>query len=57
MFIPKISEFTIRRYANAKSFQRGEAYYEAGAVLPSPNVVISFTQKLRAVKLNPIVSA
>ncbi|QSJ16358.1 SWIM zinc finger domain-containing protein [Nostoc sp. UHCC 0702] len=32
MFIPKISEFTIRRYANAKSFQRGEAYYKAGAV-------------------------
>ncbi|MBW4614164.1 MAG: SWIM zinc finger domain-containing protein [Desmonostoc vinosum HA7617-LM4] len=33
MCIPKISEFTIRRYANAKSFQRGEAYYEAGAVI------------------------
>ncbi len=32
MSIPQISEFTIRRYANAKSFQRGEAYYEAGAV-------------------------
>lgn len=32
MFIPKISEFTIRRHANAKSFQRGEAYYKAGAV-------------------------
>ncbi len=33
MLIPKLSEFTIRRNANAKSFQRGEAYYEADAVL------------------------
>ncbi|WP_341530453.1 SWIM zinc finger family protein [Nostoc sp. UHCC 0302] len=33
MSIPNISEFTIRRHANAKSFQRGEAYYEAGAVI------------------------
>jgi uncharacterized Zn finger protein len=32
MSIPQISEFTIRRHANAKSFQRGEAYFEAGAV-------------------------
>ncbi|MBD2561848.1 MULTISPECIES: SWIM zinc finger family protein [Nostoc] len=32
MSIPQISEFTIRRHSNAKSFQRGEAYYEAGAV-------------------------
>jgi uncharacterized Zn finger protein len=32
MSIPSISEFTIRRNANAKSFQRGEAYYESGAV-------------------------
>ncbi|MBN3949175.1 MAG: SWIM zinc finger domain-containing protein [Nostoc sp. NMS7] len=32
MSIPQISEFTIRRHANAKSFQQGEAYYEAGAV-------------------------
>ncbi|MBD6615996.1 SWIM zinc finger domain-containing protein [Komarekiella sp. 'clone 1'] len=32
MSIPPISEFTIRRNANAKSFQRGEAYYESGAV-------------------------
>jgi uncharacterized Zn finger protein len=32
MSIPKISEFTIRRYANAKSYQRGEAYFESGAV-------------------------
>ncbi|MFW9262531.1 SWIM zinc finger family protein [Nostoc sp. CALU 546] len=32
MSIPQISEFTIRRHANAKSFQRGEAYYKAGAV-------------------------
>jgi uncharacterized Zn finger protein len=32
MSIPQISEFIIRRHANAKSFQRGEAYYEAGAV-------------------------
>ena len=32
MSIPQISEFTIHRHANAKSFQRGEAYYEAGAV-------------------------
>ncbi|MBE9006275.1 SWIM zinc finger domain-containing protein [Fortiea sp. LEGE XX443] len=32
MSIPKISEFTIRRYANGKSYQRGEAYYESGAV-------------------------
>ncbi|MBD3881682.1 SWIM zinc finger domain-containing protein [Phormidium tenue FACHB-886] len=27
-----ISEATIRRYANDKSFQRGEAYFQAGAV-------------------------
>jgi len=33
MFIDKLSEFTIRRHANAKSCQKGEAYYEAGAVL------------------------
>ncbi|MBD2199322.1 MULTISPECIES: SWIM zinc finger family protein [Calothrix] len=33
MLIPKLSEFTIRRNASAKSFQRGEAYYEADAVL------------------------
>lgn len=33
MLIPKLSEFTIRRNANAKSFQRGEAYYEADAVI------------------------
>ncbi|WP_179198008.1 SWIM zinc finger domain-containing protein [Nostoc sp. T09] len=33
MLIPKLSEFTIRRNANAKSFQRGEAYYEADAVM------------------------
>ncbi len=33
MLIPKLSEFTIRRHANAKSFQRGEAYYEADAVM------------------------
>jgi uncharacterized Zn finger protein len=33
MLIPKLSEFTIRRNASAKSFQRGEAYYEANAVL------------------------
>lgn len=32
MSFPNISEFTVRRYANAKSFQRGEAYFEAGAV-------------------------
>lgn len=32
MSLPQISEFTVRRYANAKSFQRGEAYFEAGAV-------------------------
>lgn len=32
MSIPQITEFTIRRHANVKSFQRGEAYYEAGAV-------------------------
>jgi uncharacterized Zn finger protein len=33
MLIPKLSEFTIRRNANAKSFQRGEAYYQADAVI------------------------
>ncbi|MBW4563818.1 MAG: SWIM zinc finger domain-containing protein [Mojavia pulchra JT2-VF2] len=33
MLIPNFSEFTIRRNANAKSFQRGEAYYEADAVI------------------------
>ncbi|WP_414755218.1 SWIM zinc finger family protein [Anabaena sp. CCY 9910] len=33
MSLPQISEFTVRRYANAKSFQRGEAYFEAGAVI------------------------
>ncbi|MEA5507080.1 SWIM zinc finger domain-containing protein [Halotia wernerae UHCC 0503] len=32
MSLPSISEFTIRRHANTKSFQRGEAYYQAGAV-------------------------
>jgi uncharacterized Zn finger protein len=33
MFISKLSEFTIRRHANAKSCQKGEVYYEAGAVI------------------------
>jgi uncharacterized Zn finger protein len=32
MAMPKISEATIRRNANAKSFERGEAYYRAGSV-------------------------
>ncbi|MEH2173993.1 SWIM zinc finger family protein [Nostoc sp.] len=44
MSIPKISEFTIRRHANAKSFQRGEAYYNAGAV----NAVIQRGHRLQA---------
>ncbi|NDJ22888.1 SWIM zinc finger domain-containing protein [Nostoc sp. B(2019)] len=44
MSIPTISEFTIRRNANAKSFQRGEAYYESGAV----NVVIQRGHRLHA---------
>ncbi|BAZ32224.1 zinc finger SWIM domain-containing protein [Cylindrospermum sp. NIES-4074] len=33
MSISNISEFTIRRHTNTKSFQRGEAYYTGGAVL------------------------
>lgn len=33
MSMLNFSEFTIRRHANTKSFQRGEAYYEGGAVL------------------------
>ncbi|MBK1990669.1 SWIM zinc finger domain-containing protein [Sphaerospermopsis aphanizomenoides BCCUSP55] len=33
MSIPLFSEFTIRRHANAKSFQKGEAYYDVGAVI------------------------
>ncbi|MBN3889788.1 MAG: SWIM zinc finger domain-containing protein [Nostoc sp. JL31] len=45
MSIPQISEFTIRRHANAKSFQRGEAYYNAGAV----NAVIQRGHLLQAV--------
>ena len=44
MSIPPISEFTIRRHANAKSFQRGEAYYNAGAV----NAVIQRGHLLQA---------
>ncbi|WP_414577494.1 SWIM zinc finger domain-containing protein [Anabaena sp. CCY 9402-a] len=32
MSFPNISEFTVRRYANSKSFQRGEAYFQSGAV-------------------------
>ncbi|WP_190240867.1 SWIM zinc finger family protein [Nostoc sp. 'Peltigera membranacea cyanobiont' 210A] len=44
MSIPQISEFTIRRHANAKSFQRGEAYYHAGAV----NAVIQRGHLLQA---------
>ncbi|MEH2332181.1 SWIM zinc finger family protein [Nostoc sp.] len=44
MSIPQISEFTIRRHANAKSFQRGEAYYNAGAV----NAVIQRGHLLQA---------
>ncbi|WP_066425163.1 SWIM zinc finger domain-containing protein [Anabaena sp. 4-3] len=32
MSFPNISEFTVRRYANSKSFQRGEAYFASGAV-------------------------
>lgn len=33
MSFPNLSEFTVRRYANSKSFQRGEAYFESGAVM------------------------
>lgn len=33
MSIPNFSEFTIRRNTNSKSFQRGESYYEADAVI------------------------
>ncbi|AFZ24192.1 hypothetical protein Cylst_1944 [Cylindrospermum stagnale PCC 7417] len=33
MSMLNFSEFTIRRHANTKSFQRGEAYYEGGAVV------------------------
>ncbi|MBW4644587.1 MAG: SWIM zinc finger domain-containing protein [Goleter apudmare HA4340-LM2] len=33
MSIPNFSEFTIRRNTNSKSFQRGESYYEAHAVI------------------------
>jgi uncharacterized Zn finger protein len=33
MFISKLSEFTIRRHAHAKSCQKGEIYYQAGAVI------------------------
>ncbi|WP_413171338.1 SWIM zinc finger family protein [Anabaena azotica] len=33
MSISLFSEFTIRRHANAKSFQKGEAYYDVGAVI------------------------
>ena len=33
MSIPKISETTLRRNANAKSFERGHACYESGAVV------------------------
>lgn len=33
MSIPKLSEAVIRHHANAKSFQRGEEYYQAGAVI------------------------
>jgi uncharacterized Zn finger protein len=33
MSIFNLSEFTVRRHANPKSFQRGEAYYDAGAVV------------------------
>ncbi len=32
MSIPKLSEAVIRHHANAKSFQRGEEYYQIGAV-------------------------
>jgi len=32
MSIPQLSETTLRRQATAQSFQRGEAYYQAGAV-------------------------
>ncbi len=32
MSIPKLSETTLRLNANPKSFQRGKAYYESGAV-------------------------
>ncbi len=43
MSIFNFSEFTIRRNANAKSLQRGEEYYESGAV-------ISVTQRGRLIQ-------
>ncbi|HLP89294.1 MAG TPA: SWIM zinc finger domain-containing protein [Nostocaceae cyanobacterium] len=33
MSIFNLSEFTVRRYANAQSYQRGESYFQAGAVI------------------------
>lgn len=33
MAIPKLSEAILRRHASAKSWERGEAYYRAGAVV------------------------
>ncbi len=33
MSIPKLSEATMRRHANANSLERGESYYRAGAVV------------------------
>lgn len=33
MSIPKLSEAALRRHASAQSFERGEAYYRAGAVV------------------------
>ena len=33
MSIPKLSEATIRRHASASSYERGESYYRAGAVV------------------------
>jgi uncharacterized Zn finger protein len=32
MSIPHLSETTLRRQATAQSFQRGESYYQCGAV-------------------------
>ena len=33
MALPQISESTIRQYAAEESFQRGQAYYQQGAVI------------------------
>ena len=49
-----ISESIVRQHASHQSYQRGEEYYRAGAVIDLQRRVTAFMPKLRVAILSPI---